>query len=132
MRDELITYLKTLSLGTISISEELPWSKDGLPLYYNNFKRIYVDKPQLTQEPAFNTFDGGNYVNQTTSITAYLVVDAKNQPSNLAAIVSLMQGAKNEVTTDRLIGRTCSVNQTFENDALLTEFAYNFTELLTS
>lgn len=33
MRDELITYLKTQSLGTVAVSTEVPYGKDGEPLY---------------------------------------------------------------------------------------------------
>ena len=132
MRDELITHLKTLNLGTVKVSEELPFNKDGEPLYLKNFKSIYVDRPTLNQEGVINTLDGASLVNQETIVTAYLTVDAKNQPSNMDTIVSALRTAKGNVTTDARINRTVSVTQSYEGDALVTEFEYRFVELLTS
>lgn len=132
MRDELITHLKTLNLGTVKVSEELPFNKDGEPLYLKNFKSIYVDRPTLNQEGVINTLDGSSLVNQETIVAAYLTVDAKNQPSNMDAIVSAMRTAKGNVTTDNHINRTVSVSQQYSGDALVTVFEYRFTELLTS
>jgi hypothetical protein len=131
MRDELITYLKTLDFGTISVSEELPYTKDAAPLYLSNYKKIYVDRPLLSQEAAINTFDGGSLVNQTTTITAYLVLDAKTTVSNYDSIISLMQAARNGISDDRRISRTCTISQSYEVDALVTEFTFSFIELLT-
>jgi hypothetical protein len=131
MRDELITYLKTLDFGTISVSDELPYTKDAAPLYLSNYKKIYVDRPLLSQEPVLNTFGGNGYVNQTTSIIAYLVLDAKTTVSNYNSIISQMQAAKNAISNDGRISRTCSISQSYEGDALVTEFTFSFIELLT-
>lgn len=131
IRDDLITYLNTQSLGTINVSNELPWTKDGVPLYLNNFKYIYVDRPTLEQEGAINTLDGDCIVNQTTTMTAYLVVDAKNQPTNFSTVLSTMQTARNQVNVSAKTSRTCSVSQEYEGDALITEFEYRFIETLT-
>jgi len=130
MRDELITYLKTLDFGTVSVSDELPYTKDAAPLYLSNYKKIYVDRPLLSQEPVLNTFGGSGYVNQTTTITAYLVLDAKTLVSNYNSIISQMQAAKNAISNDGRISRTCSISQSYEVDALVTEFTFSFIELL--
>lgn len=130
MREELIAYLKTLNFGTIAVSDELPWSKDGDPLYLKNFKRIYVDRPLITQDAAINTLAGASIVNQTTTLTAYLTVDAKNQPSNLATIISSMTQARGEIQSANQHSRTCQVSQSYQGDALVTEFEYNFIELI--
>jgi hypothetical protein len=131
MRDELITYLKTLDFGTISVSDELPYTKDAAPLYLSNYKKIYVDRPLLSQESVLNTFGGNGFVNQTTTITAYLVLDAKTTVSNYNSIISQMQAAKNAISNDGRISRTCSISQSYEVDALVTEFTFSFIELLT-
>lgn len=131
MREELIAYFKTLSLGTISVTEELPWTKDGEALYLKNYKRIYVDRPTLSQEGVINTLGGASLVNQITTVSAYLVVDAKNQPSNLSAVITSLVGARGEITKAKRLSRTCNLNQTYEGDALVLEFEYSFIELLT-
>ena len=131
MRDELITYLKTLNFGTISVSDELPYTKDAEPLYLKNYKKIYVDRPLLSQDAVINTLAGSSIVNQTTAVTAYLTVDAKNQPSNLAQVISELTAARGEIQTANQHSRTCSVTQDYQGDALVTTFEYNFIELLT-
>jgi hypothetical protein len=85
----------------------------------------------LSQEAAINTFDGGSLVNQTTTITAYLVLDAKTTVSNYNSIISQMQAARSGVSDDRRVSRTCTVSQSYEVDALVTEFTFSFIELLT-
>ena len=131
MRELLIAYLKTLNLGTINISEELPWAKDGDPLYLKNYKRIYIDRPQLNQDSVINTLGGDSIVNMTTTLTAYLTVDAKNQPSNLSSVIADMLGARNAVQSENQHSRTCNISQEYQGDALITTFEYNFIELLT-
>lgn len=130
MRELLIAHLKTLSLGTVNVSEELPWSKDGSPLYLKNYKRIYVDRPVIAQDSIINTLAGASIVNQTTTITAYLVVDAKNQPTNMSSIISSLVSARGEIQTANQHSRTCGVSQDYEGDALVTIFEYNFIELI--
>jgi len=131
MRELLVAYLKTLSLGTIGVSDELPWTKDGDPLYIKNYKKIYVDRPLITQDALINTLAGSSIVNQTTAVTAYLTVDAKNQPSNLAQVISDLTAARGEIQTANQHSRTCSVTQEYQGDALVATFEYSFIELLT-
>ena len=132
MRDELITYLKsqTATLKTVGISDELPWTKDGSPLYLKNFKRIYVDREQTAQESVLNTLDGGGVVNETTTVVAYLTVDAKNPLTNYDSIVDLMREARNQVNPAERLDRVVTVNKSFEADAQLTEFTFEFRRVL--
>lgn len=131
MRNDIIAYLKTQSLGTVGISAELPWSKDNEGLYLKNFKKIYVDQDQTIQEPLFNTMDGGSIVSQTTTVVAYLTVDAKTPLVNYDAIVSLMVNARNMVAIDSKLDRTVSVAKNYEGDAIVTEFTFEFREIKT-
>jgi hypothetical protein len=132
MRADLIAYLKTQSLGTVSVATELPYGKDGEPLYLKNFKRIYIDREQTTQEPLFNTLNGGSVVAETTSVTAYLTVDAKTTLVNYDTIVDLLRSARNLVAIDANLDRTVSVAKSYEGDALVSEFTFEFKEILTT
>lgn len=132
MRDELITYLKTQSLGTVAVSTEVPYGKDGEPLYLKNFKRIYIDRESTTQEPLFNTLNGGSLVNQNTQVTAYLTVDAKTGLVNYDTIVNIMKAARNSVSPSSKLDRTVAVAKSYEGDALVTEFTFEFRQLITT
>lgn len=128
MRNSLIAYLKTQSatLNTVSVADELPWTKDGEPLYQKNFKKIYVDRENTAQDTLFNTLQGATIVNETTTVTAYLVVDAKNPLSNYDEIINLMRGARNQVEPEAKLDRIVNVTLTLEGDAQLAEFVFEF------
>jgi hypothetical protein len=126
MRNDLVTYIRSQSLGTVSVSNEFPFSKDGEPLYLKNFKKIYIDHEETSQEPLFNTMDGGSIVNETTTVRAYLTLDAKTPLVNYDAIVSSMQNARNLVALNSQLDRTVSVVKSYEGDALVTEFTFEF------
>jgi hypothetical protein len=132
MRDLLISYLKsqTQTIKPVAVSDELPWTKDGEPLYLKNFKRIYVDREQTAQESVFNTLDGGGLVNETTTVVAYLVVDAKNPLTNYDEIVNLMIQARNQVEPQAKLDRIVNVLKTFEGDAQVTEFTFEFRKVI--
>lgn len=131
MRDELIAYLKLQDFGTVQISEEVPYTKDGEPLYLKNYKRIYVDRDQTLQEPLLNTLDGGSVVLQTTTVVAYLTIDARTPLVNYETIVSNLMTARNLVAIDTKMDRTVSVAKSYQGEGLVTEFTYEFKEVIT-
>jgi hypothetical protein len=128
MRTPLINYLKSQSavLKTVSVADELPWTKDGEPLYQKNFKKIYIDKENTTQETLFNTLQGASIVNEITAVTAYLTVDAKTPLSNYDEIVNLIKTARNQVEPQAKLDRIINVTTTLEGDAQLAEFTFEF------
>jgi hypothetical protein len=133
MRDELLAYLKTQNFGTVKVASELPFgTKAGTePLYLKNFKYIYVDQDQTTQEPLFNTMDGGSIVTQLTKVTAYLTLDAKTPLVNYDTIVSTITAARNLISINGKIDRTVAVAKNYEGDAIVTEFTFEFKEIIT-
>ena len=132
MREEILALLKAVKFGTITVTEELPWAKDGQELYMKNFRRIYVDQPTTAQEPLINTLGGASIVTETTALMIYLAVDAKNPPANLNLVVDSIRQIRSQVEIQGRVDRTCSVNQRFEADALVTEFELSFKKLLTT
>jgi hypothetical protein len=134
MRSELLAYLKTQNFGTVKVASEFPFStKAGTePLYVKNTKSIYVDQDQTTQEPLFNTMDGGSIVAQTTKVIAYLTLDAKAPLVNYDSIVSKLTAARNLLAIDGNLDRTVSVAKSYDGDIMLTEFTFEFKEILTT
>lgn len=129
MRDELITYLKTQRLGTVSVTDELPFDKDGDALYLKNFKKIYVSKDTIVQTPLINTLDGGSIVDQVTTTYAWFTLDAKTSLVNYNDIISHLKDARN--INNRFTDRTVNISEQFQGDAMITEAIFSLKELIT-
>ena len=130
MRQQILDYINSLTLGGYSVSNELPWSSSGTPLYLNNVKKIYVDRTQSTNDPLFATLDGLTFNSEITSVKVYFASDAKLLPANYDTVVSNMKLGKDVTTATGFNRRECDVTTTFENDLLITEFEFRFTKLI--
>jgi hypothetical protein len=130
MRQQILDYINSLTLGGYSVSNELPWSSSGTPLYLNNVKKIYVDRTQSTNDPLFATLDGLTFNSEITSVKVYFASDAKLLPANYDTVVSNMKLGKDVTTATGFNRRECDVTTTFENDLLVTEFEFRFTKLI--
>jgi hypothetical protein len=130
MRQQILDYINTLSLGSFSLSQELPWSSSGTPLYLSNIKKIYVDRSQFTNDPLLSTLDGLVLNSEITSVKVYFASDAKLLPANYDTLVSNIKLAKDVSTIEGVNRRECDVLTTFENDTLVTEFEFRFTKLI--
>lgn len=133
LRQAIIDGISALTLGTFSVSSELPWDASGTPLYQKNPKVFYVDQPDSEQTTIVNVLCGGaGVVNVVTTISAFVVVDAKLQPTNYASLVEATQAVKDSTDIVGVRSRECDVITTFNADSLLTEFVFRFTETKTS
>lgn len=131
-RQAIIDAISGLSLGTFQVSSELPWDAAGQALYLKNFKTFYVDGPDTEETTLINTLcgnSGSSFVTKETVISVFVLVDAKQQPSNYSDLVESVQGCKDVTTITGVRSRECDVITTFEADAMLTEFVFRFTEL---
>ena len=131
MREEIRTYIGTLNLGGFLLSQEVPWSENGNPLYLKNPKRIYVDVDQIETDPFIQTLSGVTISNQINVVRLYFSTDAKQVPSNYSDIVESLRRAKDITTIQGVNRRECLVNTSYENDMLVTELEYRFTKLST-
>ncbi len=124
---ELILDLIESSLQTgFSTSGRLPFDQNDIPLYLQNFKRIYVDLPQSEQEPLFQTLDGKGVVNETLTVAAYLSTDAKTIPSTYDAQVTALKGVRINNNINGYNQRLATVSTEYINDALVTTVEYVF------
>lgn len=97
MRSQLVTAITsaTSTLTQFSVSQELPWSQSGQPLYLKNKKVVYVDRPRLEQNTLIGLVGPGADVYQNDLIAeAFLAVDAKNPPSQLDSEIAQILAAR--------------------------------------
>lgn len=131
-RQALVDGLSDLSLGTFAVSSELPWEASGTPLYTKNLKVFYVDEPDSEQTSLINVLCGGSGVSQrVTTISVFVTVDAKQQPTNYDALVESVIALSNTSSISGVYSRECDVITSFEADLLITEFVFRFTDLVT-
>ena len=128
MRQTVVDYINTLSLGSFILSQELPWTDSGTPLYLKNVKRIYVDNTVYAKEPLIQTFDG-SIDSDVSTVRIYFSADAKQIPSNYDDVISDLRAVKNITLSDGTYRREVTVDTAFENDLLVTELEYRFTKL---
>ena len=129
MRTELIEYLQGQNLGTFVLSQELPWSTSGVPLYTKNAKKIYVDKTQYSTDPLIATLDGLNITNTIHTVRLYFSNDAKQLPPSYDGLIATLRSAKDASTITGVTRREVEVTSEFQEDLLVTELEYRFTKL---
>jgi hypothetical protein len=131
MRDEILEFVQTLNLGTVTVSSELPWTDNDVPLYLKNLKKVYVDIDQITSEPFITTLSGLNISNEVTSVRIYFANDAKVLLPNYSEVIANLREAKDITTIQGVQRRDVVVTTSIENDVLVTELEFRFTKLLT-
>jgi hypothetical protein len=129
MRTELIEYLQGQNLGAFVLSQELPWSSSGEPLYTKNAKKIYVDKTQYSTDPLISTLDGLNITNTIFTVRLFFSNDAKQLPPSYDDLITTLRSAKDTSTITGVSRRDVVVSSAFEEDVLVTELEYRFTKL---
>lgn len=133
MRQAILTGIRGLTLGTFAVSSELPWISGGIPLYTKNYKVFYADQPDSEEDSLINTLCGGNSLStRITTISVFVTIDAKQKPTNYDDLVESVQLVKNTTSITDVRSRECDVVTTFEDDSMLTEFEFRFTELITN
>jgi len=131
MRTEILDFVQTLNLGSVTVSSEVPWSESDVPLYLKNLKKVYIDNTNVDIEPIVQALNGLNVSNEVTSVRAFFAIDAKTLLPNYDDIITDLKTAKDITTIDGVQRRECTVSTSTENDVLLTELEYRFTKLLT-
>ena len=125
IRDTLKANLDVaLASSNVSVSSELPYSSGGEPLYFNNMKNLYLDEDNIDKTELFNNLDNNDVFETTTTVTGYLSVDAKNQPSDIDTIVSDILNSRNAVSGQTV--RECEMTTELDTDRLLYTFNFNF------
>lgn len=125
MRSTLLTQITTNLTGSnVSVSQELPWLQDGVELYKKNKKHFYLSEESEDREEFIKTLDKSDVEEKTTTLNGYLVVDAKNQPGDIANVVANIMSANSSITGT--ISNEASYETEIEGDDIIYTFEYNF------
>tara|TARA_R110000868_G_scaffold46599_4_gene153741 strand:- start:210 stop:614 length:405 start_codon:yes stop_codon:yes gene_type:complete len=130
MRQYILDYIAGVMVTGFRLTQELPWDKDSGPLYLTNMKTVYVDSAQTSQDPLIDVLNGAGIVNETTTISAYVVTDAKILPPGYANLVTAISGTRLDPAITGYTQKTTAVNTSFQADAQITEFVFNFTKVI--
>lgn len=125
-RSDLITQITTnLAAHTdFTVSEELPFDSGGIPLYDKNLKTVYVDEQEIAVEELYSTLDQGVVNQTTTTINAYLSVDAKNQLNDINTVVANLLIARNVITGT--VTSESNYETEITDDVITYTLEYNF------
>ena len=125
-RSDLITQITTnLAAHTdFTVSEELPFDSGGIPLYDKNLKTVYVDEQEIAVEELYSTLDQGVVNQTTTTVNAYLSVDAKNQLSDIDTVVANLLIARNVITGT--VTSESNYETEITDDVITYTLEYNF------
>jgi len=134
MRDRILSALESVDLGSFRLSQELPWSAAGEPLYEKNPKVFYVDEADLSETSLFAVLCGGGPAvrNRITTVTVYVTNDAKKQPADYAAVIDRVRSAVISLSGVSIRTRESDTDRSFLGDRMLTELEFRFTETVTN
>lgn len=99
MRSQLITAITqaTSTLTQFAVTQELPWSQNGQPLYLKNKKKIYIDEPYQEQTTLISTLDGNDVFQNDLVCNVYVSMDAKQTPSQVNSLINQILGCKSTI-----------------------------------
>jgi len=83
-----------------------------------------VDEQEIAVEELYSTLDQGVVNETTTTINAYLAVDAKNQFSDIDTVVANLLIARNVITGT--VESTSDYETEIAEDVITYTFEYNF------
>jgi hypothetical protein len=134
MRTAILNYLQdhSASLSPLTISTNLPWEDNGAARSQHNKKSVYVDLDQVQQTPVLDALNAAGLVDETTTVRVYFVTDAKKPLTNLETLIDTVKGARLTANIAGVTQRLCQVTNTFNNDAIETEFEFSFRKIITN
>lgn len=113
-----------LASTSVGVSAELPFSSAGEPLYSKNMKFVYLDEDNVNKSLLFTTLDNSDVTETTTTVTGYLAIDAKTQPTDIDTITSAIINSRFAISGQTT--RECAMTTDIEADVLIYTFNFNF------
>lgn len=128
IRDTILANVTTaLSGSSIGISSELPWVTGATPLYEKNMKKFYLSEATTNITELLPTLDRNDVFQKETLLTGYITVDAKNQPSDIASVVSKVLLSRQSVSNTFV--NECNAVSDIDDDRITYTFEYKFVEI---
>ena len=84
-----------------------------------------MDQQEIAVEELYDTLDGTDIYETTTTINAYLAVDAKNQTSDIDTVIANLLISRNAITGT--VENTSNYETEIIDDVITYTFEYNFT-----
>lgn len=129
MRQEILNYINGISLGTFSVTNELPYDQSGTALYLSNPKKIYVGNEQTSTEPLVSALDGPVIDSEVTTVSIYFSADAKQLPANYDTLVTNLKAAKNITTVSGIHRREMDAVTEFQGDLIVNSLEIRFNKV---
>jgi hypothetical protein len=129
MREDILSYIKTLSLGSFTVSDELPRDDSGMALYLKNPKKLYVDLGQVEATPLIQTLSGFDVHTESTTVSVYFTADAKTLPANYSSLTQSLRLGKDIEQAKGFNNRSVDVQTEYDADMLVTRIDYTFSKI---
>jgi hypothetical protein len=129
MREDILSYIKTLSLGSFTVSDELPRDDSGIALYLKNPKKLYVDIGQVEATPLIQTLSGFDVHTESTTVSVYFTADAKTLPANYSSLTQSLKLGKDIQQAKGFNNRSVDVQTEYDADMLITRIDYTFSKI---
>ena len=129
MREDILSYIKTLSLGSFTVSDELPRDDSGMALYLKNPKKLYVDIGQVEATPLIQTLSGFDVHTESTTVSVYFTADAKTLPANYSSLTQSLRLGKDVQQAKGFNNRSVDVQTEYDADMLITRIDYTFSKI---
>lgn len=129
MREDILSYIKTLSLGSFTVSDELPRDDSGMALYLKNPKKLYVDIGQVEATPLIQTLSGFDVHTESTTVSVYFTADAKTLPANYSSLTQSLRLGKDIEQAKGFNNRSVDVQTEYDADMLVTRIDYTFSKI---
>ena len=124
-RDTLKSNLDvSLASSSVSVSSELPYTTGGETLYNKNMKHVYLDEDNISKTELINCLDGTDVMETETTVTGFLSVDAKNQPSDIDTIVANIINSRNAISGQTI--KECEMTTENTDDVITYTFGFRF------
>tara|TARA_R110000822_G_scaffold53233_8_gene137336 strand:+ start:1344 stop:1739 length:396 start_codon:yes stop_codon:yes gene_type:complete len=128
IRDTLLANVTTSLSGTsVSVSSELPWNSGQRPLYEKNMKHFYISEVSLDITQNQITLDRNDVFQTESTLTAFVSVDAKTQPTDISTVISAVLNSKNSVSDQYIM--ECNGTTEIVDDRITYQFDYRFVKI---
>jgi hypothetical protein len=128
MREQILQYLRTLTLQGFKVSNDLPYTSSGEELYIKNVKSIYVGQLNTATEPFVVVMNSNHVESEVSTVNVTFATDAKTPPSNYNTVVEAIKTTR-DLFMSTHFRRECDVTVDLVADLQITQLEFRFTRL---